>query len=102
MQFQCLSPTRRRSLRNVNRRSDVVALTRDPSYKIQGMYPNANLKTFTQNILKRSKKPLIFILSHDLDSNDHPTEAYEDDFRVRFWWIANSRSQVWKGGKGTI
>ena len=84
MQFQYLSPTSRRSFRNVNRRSDVVALTRDPSYKIQGMYPKAKLRTFTQNILKRPKKPLIIILSHDLNSNDHPTEVYEDDYRVTF------------------
>ena len=84
MQFQCLSTTRRRSLGNVNRRNDVVILTRDPSYKIQGMYPKARLKTLTQNILKRPKKPLIIILSHDLTSNDHSTEMYEDDYRVTF------------------
>ena len=102
VQFQSLSSTRRRSFRNVNRRSDVVVLTHDPFYKIQGMYPKARLKTFTQNILKRPKKPLINILSHDLNSNDHSTEVYEDDCRVTFLWNANSRSQVRKGDKATI
>ena len=84
MQSQCLSPTRRRSLRNVNRRSDVVVLTRDPFYKIQSMYPKASLKTITQNVLKRPKKPLIIILSNDFNSNDRSTEMYEDDCRVTF------------------
>ena len=102
MQFQYLSQTRRRSFRNVNRRSDVVVLTSDPSYKIQGMYPKARLKRFIQNILKRPKKPLIIIWSHDLTSNDHSTEMYKDDYRVTFLWNANSRSQVRKGDKATI
>ena len=102
LQFQCLSPTRRRSLRNVNRRSDVVVLTRDPSYNIQGMHPKAKLKTLNKNILKWPKKPLIIIWSHDLNSNDHSTEMYEDDYRVTFLWNANSRSQVRKGGKATV
>ena len=50
------------------------------------MYPKARLKTFTQNILKRPKKPLIIILSHDLNSNDHSTEVCENDSVVlRFY-----------------
>ena len=102
VQFQCLSPTHGRSFRNVNRRSDVVVLTSDPSYKIQRMYPKARLKRFRQNILKRLKKPLIIIWSQDLNSNDHSTEMYEDDYRVTFLWNANSRSQVRKGDKATI
>ena len=97
-----ISNTQRRSFRNVNRRSDVVVLTSDPSYKIQGMYPKARLKRFIQNILKRPKKPLIIIWSHDLNSNDHSTEMYEDDYRVTFLWNVNSRSQVRKGDKATI
>ena len=101
MQFQCLFTTRRRSLRNVNRRNDVVVLTRDPSYKIQGMYPKAKFKKFNKNILKRPKKPLIIILSHELNSNDHTAEVYEGDCRVTFLWNANSKSQVRNGSNAT-
>ena len=85
VQFQYLSPTRRWSLRNVNRRSDVVVLTRDPSYKIQGMHPKARLKRSAQNILKPPKKPLIIILSHDLNSNDHSTEVTKMTVVLRFY-----------------
>ena len=38
----------------------------------------------TQIIVKRLKNPLITILSHNFNSNDHPTKLYKDEFRVVF------------------
>ena len=75
------SNTYTRSLRNIKLPSDEAVSTRNPTYKIQGMYQKG-LKMFTQNTVKRLKNPLIITSSHNFNSIDHITDLYKDEFRV--------------------